>query len=227
MSCTKAVIFDRDGVLSYFDLTSAADFFRSLLPVSVDDLIERWLSWQRQYGFPRNIAQEHSQIAAFWNALSDEWKLSSAQRAALHRFDYTSTIRPFPESRSVLQQLRRRGIRCGVFSNFSLASIRASLTAAGLSDLIDVALAGPAVGAMKPEPAAYHLLLAALSVEPEDCLLFDDTHANVDAARALGIRAYLVDRTRADHAPARGVIRDLWGCLSLLHDEREEAFRAT
>ena len=217
---TKAVIFDRDGVLSRFDLEAAAAFFRPLIPLSIEALLETWLSWQRWHGLPRDLRQERALQRGFWRHLAGQLDLPLHRRRQLERFDYTSVIRPFPEVRATLAALRRRGLRCGVFSNFSLASIDASLEAAGLADLIDVACAGPVVGAMKPEPAAYRIVMEALAVAPAECLLFDDERINVEAARALGIRAYWVDRSRTEDVPGAGVVCSLSGCLALLDGER-------
>jgi glucose-1-phosphatase len=48
------------------------------------------------------------------------------------------------------------------------------------------------IGLMKPDPAAYQYVLADLEVEPAAILFFDDNPECVDAARCLGISAYVV-----------------------------------
>jgi len=53
----------------------------------------------------------------------------------------------------------------------------------------------------KPDPAIYRHTLTALGAEPEETLFLDDRIVNVEAARALGMRAIefsTVDRLRAD-----------------------------
>ncbi|MEM6423398.1 MAG: HAD-IA family hydrolase, partial [Pseudomonadota bacterium] len=42
---------------------------------------------------------------------------------------------------------------------------------------------------MKPDPAIYHVLLDRNGLVAEDCLFIDDSVANVDAARAVGMAA--------------------------------------
>jgi putative hydrolase of the HAD superfamily len=213
------VIFDRDGVLSYFDLDAAAAFFRPLIPLSLDRLVARWSAWQQRTGFPRDVEAERLVWSGFWTGLADEFELPGEHRRRLHTFDYTSVIRPFPEARTVLTAVRARGVRCAVLSNFSLASIDASLAAAGLGDLVDLACAGPVVGAMKPDAAAYRIVMDTLQVEPAECLLFDDEPANVVGARALGIRAYRLDRSQAADTLEVGTVRDLASCITLLDAE--------
>jgi HAD superfamily hydrolase (TIGR01509 family) len=43
----------------------------------------------------------------------------------------------------------------------------------------------------KPDPRAYEQVLKENDLKPEDCIFFDDTSRNVEAARALGIDAHV------------------------------------
>ena len=45
------------------------------------------------------------------------------------------------------------------------------------------------LGMMKPGPEIYEHVADALAVDPEDCILIDDTVANVDGARRVGFDA--------------------------------------
>ena len=45
------------------------------------------------------------------------------------------------------------------------------------------------LGMMRPEPAIYKHVADTLAVEPEECILIDDTEANVDGARRVGFDA--------------------------------------
>lgn len=46
------------------------------------------------------------------------------------------------------------------------------------------------IGLLKPEQEAYDHVIADLACEPDEILFFDDTLKNVEAAEALGIRAW-------------------------------------
>lgn len=48
------------------------------------------------------------------------------------------------------------------------------------------------LGCMKPDKASFCHVLDTLQVAPEETLFFDDTPVNIDAARALGIKAHQV-----------------------------------
>lgn|SRR3569623_1097811 len=46
-------------------------------------------------------------------------------------------------------------------------------------------------GFNKPDPRAYEQVLKENGLAPEDCIFFDDTRRNVEAARRLGIDAHV------------------------------------
>src|SRR4029453_2600862 len=56
----------------------------------------------------------------------------------------------------------------------------------------EAALSSHLLGCHKPDPVIYQRALATLHVGPDAVLFFDDVAANVEAARAVGIRAFRV-----------------------------------
>lgn len=205
----QAVLFDRDGVLTYFDVESATDFFRPLMPLTVFELGERWQAMGAASGFPRNIAEEKTFFARFWQQLSKDFHLTPQQLTTLEALDYTRFIVPYPEVRTVLEQLYSAGIRMGVLSNFSLASLEQSLVTAGLADFFTVMCSASGSGVAKPAPEAYEIAVSALGVRPENCLFFDDETECVEGARRAGLRAYLVARQGTLQDPPLAAIEDL------------------
>jgi putative hydrolase of the HAD superfamily len=205
----EAVIFDRDGVLTDFDLGLVSRFFAPLLPVSLAELATCWQEWGQRTGFPRSLAEEERFWFAFWENLSDRFALSQQVRSRLQAVNYADFIKPFPDARPAMQAARSRGMKIGVLSNFSLASLELSLEAAGLADLVDVALAAPVLGVAKPDAGSYLAVTEALAVKPPACLFFDDEVPCVEGASKVGMHSYLVDRRRSGHALNEGVVSDL------------------
>ncbi len=211
----RAVIFDRDGVLTWFDVATATAFFAPLLPLSVPEIARRWQDWGTAHGFPQDTAEEVRFFHSFWQQLSDELALEAHVRSSLLSFNYTSIIRAYPDARPALEMARQCGLRVGVLSNFSLASLEPSLEAAGLLDLVDVAAAAPVIGVSKPDPQAYRWIVDALAVAPEECLFFDDEEPCVAGATSAGLQAYRVDRKNPQDVPRR-VVQDLSVLSTLL-----------
>lgn len=205
----EAVIFDRDGVLVDFDLQAAAAYFRPLVPASLEQLTALWREYGQQQGFPRTVAEEEAFWRGVWQYVARALELDAETEAKLQQFEYTSILYAYPDAAPALQLCRTRGLQTAVLSNFSLASIEASLEATGLAALVDVAAAAMLIGAAKPDPAAYQYVLQQLDVAPEACVLFDNKVQHVEGARRLGMDAYLLDRSSKGHDLERGVISDL------------------
>lgn len=211
-----AVIFDRDGVLTDFDLVGASAYFEALLPISIADMGQKWSQLGQKIGFPRTNEEESRFWRAFWQTLVEQYDLPPATQEKLYQVDYKSFIHPFADARPALTAVRQKGLPTGVLSNFSLASLPDSLTAVGLIDLIDVACAATVIGASKPDPAAYYAITNLLNISPESCLFFDDEIDCVRGARAVGMHAFLVDRTQKQHDLAAGIVADLSAVADLL-----------
>lgn len=215
MESFDAVIFDRDGVLTYFAEDEIQAFFAARLPISVEALVGRWQAWGTRVGFPRSTDEEDVFFRGFWNNLADQLQLAPEVRTELLTLSYTRFIRAYADAHPALVAARAAGLQIGVLSNFSLASLIESLQVVGLADLVDIACAATVIGASKPDPAAYNTVLRALQVSPERCLFFDDEQPCVDGARAVGMHAYLVDRGLRS-ASQRHVVPSLASLTDLL-----------
>jgi putative hydrolase of the HAD superfamily len=212
---SQAVIFDRDGVLTYFDVARAQAFFQPLLPFSIFELAQRWQMWGSEVGFPATVEQERTFFAGFWEKLRHECNLSHEQYHALDACNYTDFIQAFPEVVEVLKVLKDRGIAIGVLSNFSLASLEASLAAVGILEWVDVTCAATVIGYAKPKPEAYLHVARLLGTPPASCLFFDDEAPCVAGAQECGMAAYLVDRKRQNDDLSNHVLHNLTGVLDL------------
>ncbi len=211
-----AVVFDRDDVLTYFDLSAAARYFAPLLPLPLPELAARWQTYGGQAQIFRSAEAERPFLQAFWSQLCAEFQLGDTIRAQLHAWDYTTIMRAHPDAAAALQRAKALGLATGVLSNFELPSIDYSLEVVGLASQIDIALTSTAITARKPAARAYQAIAAALQVAPHECLFFDNLPACVAGARQVGMQAYLVDRTRTAHELANTIVCDLAALEAIL-----------
>ena len=65
------------------------------------------------------------------------------------------------------------------------------------------------IGARKPDAVAFMALAEGMQLAPHDIVFVDDDEANVEAARALGFRALLLDTPAAFAARWRAALPDL------------------
>ncbi len=181
----KACIFDLDGVI-------------------VDTAKFHYLAWRRlaqEYGFTFSPADNEqlkgvSRIRSLEillevggiNHLSEEEKQQAAQRKNAWYVDYISTLSPdeiLPGVTDFLEELRSSGIRIALGSaskNAGLILQRLELTA-----YFDAVIDGNKVSKAKPDPEIFLLGARALEVPAEQCIVFEDALAGIEAAKRAGM----------------------------------------
>ena len=113
----------------------------------------------------------------------------------------------------VLEELRRAELRIAVVSN-GIRDLKAFVAHHRLD--VDAIVDSRSHGRVKPHPTIFQAALAALAVAPEDAVMVGDSvEEDIEGARALGMRAILVDRE--DRHPDRDErLRDLYGLPAAL-----------
>lgn len=92
----------------------------------------------------------------------------------------------------VLEELRRHGQKLGLISN---GERDLDEFAAHHALEVDVAVGSRSFGRTKPHPSIFEAALEQLGVGPEDAAMVGDSYADdIEGARALGMRAFLLDR---------------------------------
>ncbi|GGL72073.1 hydrolase [Deinococcus aerolatus] len=217
----RAVLFDRDDTLVFTDHEIYAEAARwAARTYGLDArevgaaMLGQWEERAKTWWTLRTEADE----TAFWEGygleLVDRVGLRAGDAAAfMAEYPYERFMKPVPHARAVLGELRARGLKVGVLSN-TLPSIGRTLEAVGLADLVDVAVATCTVGVHKPDAGAFLHAAEALDLRPDEILFVDDKPENVQAARALGMQATVIDL----HAQNPEAIHDLRGVLPLVED---------
>jgi putative hydrolase of the HAD superfamily len=103
-------------------------------------------------------------------------------------------FRAFDDAAPALAQLRKRGLRLVVVSNWD-CSLRDVLAELGLRGVVDAVVTSAEVGAPKPDRRIFEAALAAAGCAAAECVhVGDSPAADVAGARAAGIRALLLAR---------------------------------
>ncbi|MGI6182943.1 MAG: HAD family hydrolase [Candidatus Fimadaptatus sp.] len=201
----KAIFFDRDGTLTYFD--KAKKLWR-------DETIGKWsgkpfeleydkmmrlfeLASEGRQPWYRNIDDEREFFRRYYEYLliGEGVKEDVSARAKI-LFDelWCNKDRAlFPETREVLEYFYRNGYRMGVISDTS-PSLQYTLEQLDISKYFTSFTASSLVGAEKPSPIIFNAALDAQGVSAHDSLYVDDYKPEADGARALGFTSFLIDR---------------------------------
>jgi putative hydrolase of the HAD superfamily len=100
----------------------------------------------------------------------------------------------FDDAAPVLAELRARGLRLVVVSNWD-SSLSEVLERVGLRELVDEVIVSAVVGAAKPDRLIFEAALAAAGCEASEAVhVGDSAEADVGGARAAGIRPLLLAR---------------------------------
>ncbi len=148
---------------------------------------DHYLAWQRE----RTLAMlaETDIHPGEYEAILDQLRTGAASRV----------IEAYDEVPAVLAQLRTRGLRIVICSNWDW-DLREAVDEAGLTDAVDVTVSSAWVGARKPHPRIYAQTLHEAGVDAASTLFVGDTWGP-DVAGPLAAGLTPLYLRRADHWP--------------------------
>lgn len=104
--------------------------------------------------------------------------------------------------------VRSRDLDLAVATNAEDANVDFVLDGAGLRSFFRIIVNGHQVTNPKPHPEIYLSVAAALRLLPEECIVFEDSYAGVEAGVAAGMRVVGVGTTHDDLPGVSIFIRD-------------------
>ena len=108
----------------------------------------------------------------------------------------------FPETRGVLDELKTRGLKLGVISNFDSRVTYDVMRSLDILSFFDSVTISSETGYAKPDPKIFAAAIEAVGLNASQILLVgDNLHDDVLAGSRAGIHSVLVDR-RGRHANA-------------------------
>jgi putative hydrolase of the HAD superfamily len=141
--------------------------------------------WQHRPDYDRAAVT----VEAYWAAVLGE-PVERAAIEALIALDIASWLHLNPPAVEAVGRARGRGLRLALLSN-APHEVADAVDAAEFATMFEQRIFSCRLGLVKPDPAIYAGALELLGAEPAEVIFVDDRPANVEAARALGIRAHL------------------------------------
>jgi HAD superfamily hydrolase (TIGR01549 family) len=119
----------------------------------------------------------------------------------------------FEDALPTLEELRRSNLRIGLVSN-GIRDLKEFVVHHRLD--VDAAVGSRAHGRVKPHPTIFQAALELLGVDARDAAMVGDSlEEDVEGARALGMRAILIDRDER-HPEVEERLTDLYGLPAAL-----------
>jgi beta-phosphoglucomutase len=181
----QAVIFDLDGVI-------------------VDTAHYHFIAWQRlakELGVTftekeneqlKGVSRMRSMeiILEIGNlSLPESKRIELADKKNSWFVEYIKAIKPeeiFPGVREMLKNLRAQNIKVGLASSSKNADT--VITLLQIKNDFDTVVDGTMITHTKPDPEIFLLAARRLGVTPDQCLVFEDAEAGVEAALAAGMK---------------------------------------
>jgi len=108
-----------------------------------------------------------------------------------------SGLDPLPGVVDLLDSLDAAGVPRAVGSSTPHENIRTALKLCNLDGRFHSVTAAEDVNRGKPDPEVFLLAAESLGAEPADCVVFEDAHVGIAAARAAGMKCIAVTTTHA------------------------------
>lgn len=181
----KAALFDFDGVLvdteKLYDVfwdemgeryhTGIPHFASHIKGTTIDGLIEKY--------FADRPEEEKKQIIAESN-----------------HFDWNMPMPPMPGSFEFVRMLKAQGVQIGlVTSSDDKKLAHAFHELPFMEGLFDTIVSANRITRGKPDPMCYRLAAQDLGRKPEDCLVFEDSFAGIQAGKGAGMRVIALSTT--------------------------------
>lgn len=185
----RAVIFDWDGVI----VDSSAHHERSWeilaarrgLDLPVDH-------FKRGFGKKNNVIIPDLGWA---DAPGDVEALAREKEEIYRNLIRQHGIEPLPGVRPLLSALAAEGIPAAIGSSTERANLDLPLDMMGLREFFRVIVSGEEVEHGKPDPSIFLLAAQRLGIPPANCLVIEDAHVGIEAARRAGIPVLAVATT--------------------------------
>lgn len=214
----KAIFFDRDGTLTYFN--PKKEEWR-------DKIISQWSGkpfelpydkmmklfglasegrkpWYKTLEDEREFFKRYYRFLLIGEDIADD--LDKRAETLFSELWCNDDRLLFPETIEVLEYFQSEGYRMGVISDTS-PSLEYTLQQLGIAKYFTSFTASSLVGAGKPSPIIFNAALSAQGVTAEESLYVDDYKPETDGAREQGFTSFLIDRS--------GENKDEWTITSL------------
>jgi len=179
------VILDIGGVLEITPETGSTQRWEERLELPFGTVDERMRDvWQAGCVGSISEREVHEQVAARLGLDAPQVEAFMADLWA----EYLGT--PNEELIAYVRGLRG-SCRLGILSNSFVGARERETALYHFDELVEHIAYSHEIGVEKPDPRAFEAVCTGLEVRPESCLFIDDLAVNVEAARAVGMRAHL------------------------------------
>lgn len=185
----EAVIWDMDGVI-------------------VDTGIYHLKAWQRALAkrgikltepeFRQTFGKRNDLMGRVFlgpAATEDEIRAITNEKEEEYLSSVKGNLKPLPGAVELIRALEQNGIKKALASSAGMDNIKNFLKILKIDDCFQALVSGREVGASKPDPEIFLTAARALGVNPNNCIVIEDSLAGVEAAKRAGMKCIAVTTT--------------------------------
>ncbi|AGF55928.1 beta-phosphoglucomutase family hydrolase [Clostridium saccharoperbutylacetonicum] len=182
--CTKAVIFDMDGVLvdsepmyfeierylfSYFKVNVSKEQHEALVGTSLENMWEKLIK-------DNNLKQSKEKIVDYH------------KKYVIKHVEGLRELLPTKNIKELLEDLKEKDIKIGLASSSPKDLINIILNKLNIKKFFQIIVSGDEVEKSKPHPEIFIKVAQLLNVAPNECVVIEDSSNGVNAAVAAGMK---------------------------------------
>lgn len=183
----KAVLFDLDGTLvdsmwmwrqidiEYLERFGCEPPKRLQKDIEGMSFTETAVYFKKTFNLPRSL----DEIKSDWNEMAME--------------KYQTKVDFKHGAKEFLKKLKEHGIKTAICTSNSRQLVEAAADALGMRSYIDFIITACDVEKGKPSPDIYLKAAEELEVKPEQCVVFEDIPAGIQAGKAAGMRVIAIE----------------------------------
>lgn len=218
MKKKKAVIFDVDGLMLNTEFV----------------WLECWMKVGEDHGIPEYGPLFHKAVGTTGKDIEDMLDRELPHIPEEERRQLMKDVRKYgskvtddklkkmPGLVELLDYLHDKGYRVAVATTTSRDLTEHRLKKENIYDRFEYILCGDEVVKRKPDPEIYQNVLTAMSLQPEDVLVLEDTGYGVSAAYAAGCDVIMVpsvnEPTKNEEDKAYAIVNDLYAVRGIIEE---------
>ena len=183
-------IFDCDGVI----IDSSALHIEAWKKLAAEEGLEF-----PEHLFKKSFGMKNEQIIPQlfkWTIDPKEIRRLDARKELLYReLIQIRGAATFPGVEPFLAMLQEQGIPCVIGSSAPRLNVTAALNSLGFEGFFQATVSGDDAILGKPDPQIFLMCARALGIRPGECVVFEDAHVGIAAARAGGMKVVAIANT--------------------------------
>lgn len=204
MKTIKAIFFDRDNTITYFNPEKKkflSDFILNRTGKEYKLSYDEMMKLFDLAGYPKDGLKSVDDEMLFWKSYyaqlllyyGSNLNLQEDSEVLFNELWCNNERLMFSETEAVFKYFKDKGLKIGIISDTS-PSLRLSLEQLGLGKYIDSYICSDLVGFTKPDPRIFNAALDSLGVSAVESIYVDDYDKEADGARNMGFISFNIVR---------------------------------